>query len=48
MKRGKFDGVYLARREDAHLFYGGKVEHGFDSSSEKDLQRRAGKLKSKT
>jgi bifunctional non-homologous end joining protein LigD len=48
MKRGKFDGVYLARREDAHLLYAGKVEHGFYSSSEKDLQRRAGKLKAKT
>ena len=31
LKRGKFDGIYLARRENSELVYAGKVEHGFDT-----------------
>jgi bifunctional non-homologous end joining protein LigD len=46
--RGKFDGVYLARREDGELIYAGKVENGFDASVENRLRKRVGKLKTNT
>jgi bifunctional non-homologous end joining protein LigD len=46
-KRGKFDGIYLGRRVDGELVYAGKVEHGFSAESERDLRRRAEKLKTR-
>jgi bifunctional non-homologous end joining protein LigD len=36
----KFDGIYLARRKGSELLYAGKVDHGFDISSAKELQAR--------
>jgi bifunctional non-homologous end joining protein LigD len=36
----KFDGIYLARRKGNELLYAGKVDHGFDAASAKDLQAR--------
>src|SRR5450631_4232092 len=36
----KWDGIYLARRKGKELIYAGKVDHGFDSASAKDLQAR--------
>jgi bifunctional non-homologous end joining protein LigD len=33
-KRGKFDGIYLAKRQGRELFYAGKLERGFDARSE--------------
>lgn len=47
-KGRKFDGVYLGRRKGGELLYAGKVENGFDATSERDLRARAEKLKSKT
>jgi bifunctional non-homologous end joining protein LigD len=47
LKKGKFDGIYLARREHGELTYAGKVEHGFDTASQTDLRRRADKLRAK-
>src|SRR6266849_10551972 len=37
---GKWDGIYLGRREGKELIYAGKVDHGFDPASAKDLQAR--------
>src|ERR1700733_9451091 len=34
----KWDGLYLGRRKGRDLIYAGKVDHGFDTSSAKDLQ----------
>jgi len=36
----KWDGIYLARRKGKELIYAGKVDHGFDTTSAKDLQAR--------
>src|SRR3954468_2912375 len=36
----KFDGVYLGRRKGRDLIYAGKVDHGFDAASAKELQGR--------
>jgi bifunctional non-homologous end joining protein LigD len=36
----KWDGIYLGRRKGKELIYAGKVDHGFDSGSAKDLQAR--------
>jgi bifunctional non-homologous end joining protein LigD len=47
LKRCKFDGIYLGRREDGELRYAGKVENGFNGESERDLRRRAEKLKAR-
>jgi bifunctional non-homologous end joining protein LigD len=46
-KNGKFDGVYLARRERDGLHYAGKVENGFSAESSRSLERRAAKLASR-
>jgi bifunctional non-homologous end joining protein LigD len=46
--RGKFDGVYLGRRENGELLYAGKVENGFDAMSERKLRERAERLKTST
>jgi bifunctional non-homologous end joining protein LigD len=40
MKENKFDGLYLGRRSGEGLVYAGKVDHGFDGVSAKDLQAR--------
>jgi bifunctional non-homologous end joining protein LigD len=44
----KFDGIYLGRRKGRHLIYAGKVDHGFDAVSAKDLQARLKPLIRKT
>jgi bifunctional non-homologous end joining protein LigD len=36
----KWDGLYLARQKGNELVYAGKVDHGFDAASAKDLQER--------
>jgi bifunctional non-homologous end joining protein LigD len=36
----KWDGIYLGRRKGKELIYAGKVDHGFDAASAKDLQAR--------
>jgi bifunctional non-homologous end joining protein LigD len=36
----KWDGIYLGRRKGQELIYAGKVDHGFDAASAKDLQAR--------
>ena len=36
----KFEGIYLGRRKGKDLVYAGKVDHGFDKASAKDLQAR--------
>jgi bifunctional non-homologous end joining protein LigD len=38
LKQNKFDGVYVGRRKGKDLVYAGKVDHGFDATSAKDLQ----------
>lgn len=44
----KWDGIYLGRRKGKDLVYAGKVEHGFDTASAKDLQARLKPLIRKT
>ena len=44
----KWDGLYLARRKGNELIYAGKVDHGFDAASAKDLQVRLKPLIRKT
>jgi bifunctional non-homologous end joining protein LigD len=44
----KWDGLYLARRKAGELIYAGKVDHGFDAASAKDLQARLKPLIRKT
>jgi len=46
--RGKFEGIYLARRKKGELLYAGKVEKGFDAKMERDLRAAAEKLKTPT
>jgi bifunctional non-homologous end joining protein LigD len=46
-KGGRFDGIYLGRREEDDLLYAGKVENGFSAESERDLTQRAEKLKAR-
>ena len=36
----KWDGIYLGRRKGKELIYAGKVDHGFDTASAKDLRAR--------
>jgi bifunctional non-homologous end joining protein LigD len=48
MKENKFDGLYLGRLKGADLVYAGKVDHGFDGASAKDLQTRLKSLVRKT
>ncbi|WP_342738952.1 non-homologous end-joining DNA ligase [Bradyrhizobium sp. B117] len=45
---GKWDGIYLGRRDGDDLVYAGKVDHGFDKVSTVDLQRRLKPLIRKT
>src|SRR5258705_9486997 len=44
----KWDGIYLGRRKGKEWVYAGKVDHGFDSASAKDLQARLKPLIRKT
>jgi bifunctional non-homologous end joining protein LigD len=44
----KWDGCYLGRRKGKDLVYAGKVDHGFDKASAKDLQARLKPLIRKT
>jgi bifunctional non-homologous end joining protein LigD len=44
----KWDGIYLGRREGKGLIYAGKVDHGFDTASAKDLHARLKPLIRKT
>jgi bifunctional non-homologous end joining protein LigD len=37
---GKWDGLYLGRRKGDELIYAGKVDHGFNDDSAKELQAR--------
>jgi bifunctional non-homologous end joining protein LigD len=48
MNENKFDGLYLGRRSGEGLVYAGKVDHGFDGVSAKDLQARLKPLVRKT
>jgi hypothetical protein len=38
LKENKFDGLYVGRHKGDDLVFAGKVDHGFDSASAKDLQ----------
>jgi len=44
--RNRFEGIYLARPDD--MTYAGKVEHGFTPVSQKELEKRAKGLESRT
>jgi bifunctional non-homologous end joining protein LigD len=44
----KWDGLYLGKRKGKDLIYAGKVDHGFDTASAKDLQSRLKPLIRKT
>jgi bifunctional non-homologous end joining protein LigD len=44
----KWDGLYLGRRKGRELVYAGKVDHGFDPASAKNLQTRLKPLIRKT
>ncbi len=48
LKDNRFDGLYIGRQKGKELIYAGKVDHGFDSSSAKDLQARLKPLIRKT
>jgi bifunctional non-homologous end joining protein LigD len=48
LEGSKFDGIYLGRRKGDGLIYAGKVDHGFDTASAKDLQARLKPLIRKT
>ena len=44
----KFDGIYLGRQKGKDLVFAGKVDHGFDAASAKNLQSRLKPLIRKT
>jgi bifunctional non-homologous end joining protein LigD len=48
LKENRFDGLYIGRRNGGDLIYAGKVDHGFDNVSAKDLQARLKPLIRKT
>jgi bifunctional non-homologous end joining protein LigD len=48
LKENKFDGIYIGRLKGKDLVYAGKVDHGFDTASAKDLQARLKPLIRKT
>jgi bifunctional non-homologous end joining protein LigD len=48
LKENKFDGLYVGRHKGDALVYAGKVDHGFDTASAKDLQKRLKPLIRKT
>jgi bifunctional non-homologous end joining protein LigD len=48
LKENKFDGIYVGRQKGCSLVYAGKVDHGFDTTSAKNLQARLKPLIRKT
>jgi bifunctional non-homologous end joining protein LigD len=48
LKENRFDGLYIGRQKGKDLIYAGKVDHGFDNASAKDLQARLKPLIRKT
>ncbi len=48
LKENRFDGLYIGRIRDNQLIYAGKIDHGFDKVSAKDLQARLKPLIRKT
>jgi bifunctional non-homologous end joining protein LigD len=40
LKANQFDGLYVGRLKGKDLIYAGKIDHGFDKMSAKDLQAR--------
>jgi bifunctional non-homologous end joining protein LigD len=48
LKDNRFDGLYIGRINGDQLVYAGKIEHGFDKLSAKDLQARLKPLIRKT
>lgn len=48
LKANKFDGIYVGRLKGKDLVYAGKVDHGFDAASARDLQARLKPLIRKT
>jgi bifunctional non-homologous end joining protein LigD len=40
IKDNEFDGLYVGRQKGDSLIYAGKVDHGFNTASAKDLQAR--------
>jgi bifunctional non-homologous end joining protein LigD len=48
LDENKFNRIYLARRKGNELLYAGKVDHGFDLASAKELQARLKPLIRKT
>jgi bifunctional non-homologous end joining protein LigD len=46
-KAGKFDGIYLGRREGRRLIYAGKLERGFNEQDKARILLMAEKLKAK-
>jgi bifunctional non-homologous end joining protein LigD len=48
MDGSKWDGLYLGRRKGRDLIYAGKVDHGFDRDSAKELQAKLKPLIRKT
>jgi bifunctional non-homologous end joining protein LigD len=48
MKDNRFDGLYIGRMKGNQLIYAGKIDHGFDTASAKDLQARLKPLIRKT
>jgi bifunctional non-homologous end joining protein LigD len=48
IKENKFDGIYVGRHRGKNFVCAGKVDHGFDSASAKDLQARLKPLIRKT
>jgi bifunctional non-homologous end joining protein LigD len=45
LKDNRFDGLYIGRQKGKELIYAGKVDHGFDTASAKDLQVLQARLK---
>jgi bifunctional non-homologous end joining protein LigD len=48
LKESRFDGLYIGRIKGNQLVYAGKIDHGFDEVSTKDLQARLKPLIRKT
>jgi bifunctional non-homologous end joining protein LigD len=48
IKENKFDGIYVGRHLGKQLVYAGKVDHGFDTASAKNVQARLKPLIRKT
>jgi ATP-dependent DNA ligase len=48
IKDNEFDGLYVGRQKGKSLVYAGKVDHGFDKASLKNLQARLKPLIRKT